>query len=417
MFAFFSVDSASLGLAGTDVDAEVAGNGALGDVFTSGGAGGNQLLYDSVNAVLLDAGDELDALDAFFYTGGDIPPPPIKQLVNIYPGVRLPSGGFWINICDMTLPNVINLSIKIKLCDPQHNSVTITYTNRIVGFGGGNGFLKALIMAAQLRAATFNKPGVGPTPIFGGVAIRPPVNQPGNIVAQVCANVSQSLIDCGYDLDGLCVSMSNWTASIIPIPLREQPEPWKRRYMVTVPEPPTQDGLFRLTTGVPDPVSPQVVVYQTPFSAGEPPQSILVRILEQIMLDGGSGSVDFGANTLTVENLGLEPPPGTDNEFGPYIFEGGALDNPLDVTIEAFGAKPFPPTHPLGDDCWRTEVGPNSQIGLSTNPGPAIEIPPGFFGPGADPFFQIVPLAGVPGSCGDGDTLVRRLDDLVLDIR
>ncbi len=412
MFAFFSVDAGSLGLPGTQVAAQAAGNGALGDVFTSGGAGSNQLLYDSVDHILLDGGDEMDALDATFY-GGGFPPIPEKPLVNIYPGVRLPSGGFWINICDMTLPSVINLSIKIKLCDPQMNSVTITYTNKIVGFGGGNGFLKALIMAAQLRAATFNKPGVGPTPVFGGVQIRPPVGQPGNIVAQVCANVSQDLIDCGYDLDGLCISMSNWTASIIPVPLREQPDPWRRRYGVAIPEAPEEDGLFRLTTGVPDPVLPQVVVYQTPFSAGEPPQSILVRILEQIMLDGGEGELDFATNTLTVKRLGLEPPPDSSNAEGPYIFEGGALDNSMGVTIEGYGAKPVPPTHPLGDDCWHTPVGPATAMGI----GGGDNIPPlpaDFFGPGSDPFVGVVPLQGDPIGPGNTDTKVKRLDDLIL---
>ncbi len=410
MFAFFSVDAASLGLPGTDVASEVAGNGAQGDVFTSGGALGNQLLYDGRDHILLDAGDEMDALDAIFYGGGDIPPPPIKPLVNIYPGVRLPSGGFWINICDMTLPNVINLSIKIKLCDPMHNSVTITYTNKIVGFGGGNGFLKALIMMAQLNAATFNKPGVGPTPIFGGIQVRPPVGQPGNIVAQVCANVSQALIDCGYDLDGLCISMSNWTASIIPVPLREQPEPWKRRYMVTVPQAPEDNGLFRLTTGAPDPVFPQVVVYQTPFSAGESPSAILGRILDQILGDGGIATLI--GTVLTIEELAVEPPPDSSNAFGPYIFEGGALDNSLGVTIEGFGAKPVPPTHPLGDDCWHTPENPGSTVRFGA--GNDIPIPPGFFGPGSDPFFGEVPLAGVPVGPGNTDTKIGRLDDLIL---
>jgi len=414
MYAYFSVDAASNGLPMTDVAVQTSiGNGAEGDIFSSGGAGANFLLYDAVDDILLSGSDEMDALEADLYSGGgDIPPPPEKPGFCPYPGVRLPSGGFWINICDMTLPNVVNVSISVKICDPDHNSSEIKRNARIVGFGGGNGQLKAAIMAGQLRSMTITKPDGTVVPVFAGIQIRPPVGQPNGIVAQVCANISPAMIDCGYNIDGICISMSNWTATIIPIPLEEEPDPWERRYEVTIPEPPTQDGIFGLSTGAPDPVFPLVIRYETPFFIGEPQNAILQRIADQINTDGGDAMVDGG--TMTVRNLGVEPP--TDpitNAQGPYIFEGGALDNELDVTIEAYGANPEDPTHPLGDDLWHTVPG-SGDLRFGPAPGEIPELPAGFFGPGSDPFSGVIELGSDPVGPGNADTILERLDDIIL---
>jgi len=413
MYAYFSVDAGSSGLPGTDIaNQSTIGNGAEGDIYSSGGAGTHFLLYDAVGDILLTGADEMDALEADLYSGGGIiPPPPEKPPFCPYPGVRIPNGGFWVNICDMQLPDTVNVSISVKICNPDGTSQEIVQVARLVGLGGANGALKAAVMAGQLRAMSIVKPDGTVVPVFAGIQIRPPVGQPGNIVAQVCANISQGMIDCGYNIDAICISMSNWTATIIPIPLDEDDDPFRRKYELFLPEPPSDDGIFGITFGEPDIVAPVVERIETPFLSGESVIAIFTRIRDQINMQGGIASIGPD-NQLVIDQLGTEPAPDPDGIEGPYIFEAGALDNPLPVTIAAFGVDPVPITHPLGIDRWATVDGTGS-VDFGAGPG-QIEIPPDFFGPGSEPFFGQVQLAGDPVGPGNSDTIVERLDDFRL---
>jgi subtilisin family serine protease len=65
---------------------------------------------------------------------------------------------------------------------------------------------------------------------------------------------------------------------------------------------------------------------------------------------------------------------------------------------------------PPGSDCWTTPCG-GTQYSFADNP-----LPPGFFGPGSDPFTGTVTLGGTPSGPLGTDTEIARLDTLVFDL-
>ncbi len=75
-------------------------------------------------------------------------------------------------------------------------------------------------------------------------------------------------------------------------------------------------------------------------------------------------------------------------------------------TVSCPNTKGVPP----GSDCWSTPCG-GTQYSFADNP-----LPPGFFGPGSDPFTGSVTLGGVPSGPLGTDTEIARLDTMVFDL-
>ncbi|MCA9288512.1 MAG: hypothetical protein KDA05_08000, partial [Phycisphaerales bacterium] len=266
------------------------------------------------------------------------PPPPPPP----YPGIRIPNNQFWIAVCDSTLPDVVTVSTKVTLCDGSGRRFTIRNFNRIQlpAAAGRDARAKANLMAQQLNAILVPTP-LGPKPAFIAV-IGPPTQFPGapGIQLQVCVSINPALAACGFSLEGFCMSMTNWTAYIIPVPRVPHP-PARRRPVMVIPDPPSDPGSFRMTFGNGDPLFPLVQQVQVPFQAGEKPENILRRMADEINMIGGQAHVR--GNRLLTEGLPIEPAPSTQLGEGPYVYECGALDNQVEIQIEALSLHSVDP--------------------------------------------------------------------------
>lgn len=140
--------------------------------------------------------------------------------------------------------------------------------------------------------------------------------------------VNQEVIDCGWNIDAVCFSFSNWTASIIPKPvLGWFPDP-VRCMLMRADGIAEQEGLVRITTRDAFGDGGVEVAYQVPILLGQDAASILPLLADQINADGGEASIDSDG-WLSVRHLGAEPPQSDmDGSSGPLIIEMGALGIP-----------------------------------------------------------------------------------------
>ncbi len=345
---YFSVDINSLGIATTGVARERARNGARGDIFVSGCGGLNSLVLDSRDYIRLGVNDDIDGLELAaegFSQPGAWPGAPTRDPATLPPNYRPPSqakavGEFWIGICDTTIPKDVFIEVEIKMCDPMGNPVTITKTDRVKA-GGNDADAKANIIRDHLIGMTIPKAGGNAKPIFTVQKQPPDPNHfPGmpQIVGEVCCVVNQDVIDQGWAVDAICLSMTNWTATIVASsekrPGADPNCPFFRKWTFFVRNVPLQPGFFRATFGNGDISNPQTVAVISPFGAGESAASIAFNIASSINVMGGL-AMSIG-NTVEVARAPIEPSPaGGGIAFGPTLLEAGAFENDLLIGIRA----------------------------------------------------------------------------------
>jgi hypothetical protein len=348
---YFSVDETSVGEIGTAVrqrSIQSAHHG--GDIYTSTLGGTHLLFYRADRQIRLGAGDVLDALklgsfdqaDPFpmYRAGGPDPDDEPEKPMNCppYRGIGAPIGCIWVEICDTPVAARTNYEVVVKLCKADGTEVEVRMADEVSPMGNSDGDAKANDIAQILGKLEFTKPETGETiKIFNNVAKElPPQNVMGNnIVGEVCGFVSQELIDCGYNLDAICLSYTNWTASIIAKPVMGWFPDTVRQMVVDMDGVAESDGLVRITTrggyGAGDPEMEFVV----PVAAGQEVTGALVPIMFQINDSGGLSYID-DEQRLVIERLGLEPEAGSDGSSGPLISEIGVNGVPSIVTtIEA----------------------------------------------------------------------------------
>ncbi|MGE3108205.1 MAG: hypothetical protein AB7G11_07590 [Phycisphaerales bacterium] len=347
---YFSVDVNSLGVPATGVARERARNGARGDIFVSGCGGLNSLVLDSREYIQLGVNDDIDGLEVpsqGFGQPGAWPGAPTRDPSTLPPNYRPPSqakaiGEFWIGICDTVIPKDIFIEVEIKMCDSMGNTMTITKTDRVKA-GGNDADAKANIIRNHLIGMTVPKAAGPAKPIFSAVAKQAPPDPthfPGmpGIVAEVCCAVNQDVIDQGWAVDAICLSMTNWTATIVASsekrPGANPNCPFFRKWDFFIRNIPFQDGFFRATFGNADPSNPQTIAVFSPFLAGESQASIAFNIASSINAMGGlARSV---GSTVEVARAPIEPSPAAGGiAFGPALLEAGAFENDLLIGIRA----------------------------------------------------------------------------------
>jgi hypothetical protein len=349
---YFSVDELSVGEIGTEIRNRYQTSSFHGgDIYRTGLSGGHQLHYEADGLIRLGAGDVLDALkqgsldplDPFpmYRAGGPNPSDEPQKPPHCppYRGIGVPIGCIWIEICDTPLPDEVNWSVTIKMCKADGTEMEITATDNIKGLGNGNPDAKADEIAKIFGALKFPKPGEDPDeiPLFKQVTKSvPPQNVMGNnITGEVCMFVNQDVIDCGWNIDAICFSFTNWTASIIPKPVKGWfPDP-VRDISMLVEGISEHEGLVRITSRDDFGVDGTEMVFVATVEPGVPGSVTLPAIAEQINETGGLASVDADG-WLHIEHLGAEPPVGEDGSSGPLVIEMGALAVPsLAITQQA----------------------------------------------------------------------------------
>lgn len=262
---YFSVDETSVGVPGSDVRfRSLTSLHHGGDIYLSGLAGSHTLLHEADRRIRLGAGDVLDALklgstdpaDPFpMYIAG-LPDPndePRKPMnCPPYRGGGAPIGTFWVEVCDADVPSVVNWCIEIKMCDANGNTMSIKKGDSVIGMASANPHVKAQLIKDAFESMMFDKPGEDPDsiPLFVGLAKNvPPINvgRPG-ITGEVCGFVNQDVIDCGWNVDAICFSFSNWTAQIVVRQVRGWFPDVRRMPVITVEGSSEIDGILRVST-------------------------------------------------------------------------------------------------------------------------------------------------------------------------
>jgi len=353
---YFSVDETSVGGTGSDVRMRsLTSPFHGGDIYRTGLVGDNKLLYEADGLIRLGAGDVLDALkqgsldqaDPFpmYRAGGPLPGNQPMKPPNCppYRGIGVPIGCIWIEICDTPLPDTVNWSVKIKMCKADGTTMEIEVEDTIKGLGNGNPDTKADEIAKIFGALKFPKPGEDPDeiPLFKDVAKQvPPANVMGNnITGEVCMVVNQDVIDCGWNIDAICFSFSNWTASIIAKPvLGWFPDP-VRQMTLGIEGIAEEEGVVRVTSRSALDDTGFEVAFVASVLPGLDGSEVLPLIAQQINDKGGQASVGPDRR-LTIKHVANEPLPGDDGSTGPLIIEMGALAVPsLQITLEASLAR------------------------------------------------------------------------------
>ncbi|MBO6514613.1 MAG: hypothetical protein JJ974_11670 [Phycisphaerales bacterium] len=337
---YFSVDETSVGAIGTEVrQRSLTSLHHGGDVYLSGVVGANTLLYESDLQIRLGAGDVLDALklgsgdpaDPFpMYGPGGITLLDIPRKPNACPPYRgggAPIGGGWVEVCDSPVPTIVNWQLELKMCDANGNVMSIVKNGRIRGAATPDPNIKAQLIKDVFDSMRFPKPGQTPNaiPVFSKVQKNvPPVNVPRpGITGEVCFAVSQDVIDCGWNIDQICFSFSNWTANIIPIPVLGWFPDVERRPMMRVDGIAKIDGLLRVSST--DTLGPGGVdqSFVVPIAAGQDGGSAVLELADQINSMGGFALVDSDFQ-MSIRDLPLEPPTNSEGVSGPAVYEGGA---------------------------------------------------------------------------------------------
>lgn len=346
---YFSVDELSVGEIGTEIRQRYQ-NSAFhgGDIYRTALASDHQLHYRADGLIRLGAGDVLDALkqgsldpaDPFpmYRAGGPDPDDEPRKPGSCppYRGIGVPIGCIWIEICDTPLPDTVNWSVTIKMCKADGTEMEITASDMIGGLGNSDPDAKADEIAKIFGSLEFPKPGEDPDtiPLFKQVTKSvPPMNVMGNnITGEVCMFVNQDVIDCGWNIDAICFSFTNWTASIIPKPVRNWfPDP-VRCYSLRVDGIAEHEGLVRVTSRDAFGDDGNEMAFAAPVFPGLPGFEALPPIAQQINDAGGSATIDPDG-FLTIARLGQEPPQGSDGSSGPLVIETGALAVPsLQIT-------------------------------------------------------------------------------------
>lgn len=353
---YFSVDETSVGVPGSDVRLRsLTSLHHGGDIYLGGLAGSHTLLHEADRRIRLCAGDVLDALklgstdpaDPFpMYTPGfpdpnDEPRKPVN--CPPYRGGGAPIGTFWVEVCDADVPDVVNWSIEIKMCDANGNTMIIKQDGQVRGMASADPNVKAQLIKDAFESMMFDKPGQDPdsVPMFKGLAKSvPPVNvgRPG-ISGEVCGFVNQDVIDCGWNVDAICFSFSNWTAMIVVKPVKGWFPDVKRRLGLTVEGIAEMEGLFRVSSadGFDDGATDMFFV--TPLLPGQPGGVALGDIANQINIAGGLAQFD-GVGTIDIRRLPIEPLPDSEGVSGPLVWEAGALNvGSLQVIVNASLAR------------------------------------------------------------------------------
>lgn len=348
---YFSVDETSVGVPGSDVRTRsLTSPFHGGDIYKTALSGGHHVLYEAEKLIRLGEGDVLDALklgsldptDPFplYRAGGPNPGDQPRKPVNCppYRGIGVPIGCIWIEICDTPLPAIVNWSVKIKLCRADGTTMEVDAADIIKGIGNGNPDAKADAIAQIFASLSIPKPGEDPDviPIFKQVTKSvPPMNVMGNnITGEVCMFVNQDLIDCGWNVDAICFSFSNWTASIIPKPVIGWFPDARRCYVFSLDGIAKEGGLVRVTSRDALGDGGLEMAFVAPILPGTLGADVLPPIASQINDFGGLASIGSDG-CLIIEHVGAEPPAGSDGSYGPLIIEMGALSIPsLAVNIE-----------------------------------------------------------------------------------
>ena len=353
---YFSVDETSVGEIGSDVrQRSLTSLHHGGDIYMSGVTGGHLLLHEADKRIRLGAGDVLDALklgstdpaDPFpMYVPG-FPDPTLRPMKPAscppYRGGGVPIGTIWVEVCDADVPSVVNWSIKIKMCDANGNTMEITKDGQVRGMASSDPFVKAQLIKDAFESAEFDKPGHDPDsiPVFVGIGVNvPPVNVPRpGISGEVCMFVNQDLIDCGWNIDGICFSFSNWTAMIVV----EQVDGWffdvKRQPTLHVEGISDSESLLRISAT--DAVGPGGIdaAFMVPVLPGMDGLTALNMLSDQILFMGGFAPVSPDGE-MVVEMLPIEPPPTPEGLWGPLVYEAGSLNNAgFQVTVGASLAR------------------------------------------------------------------------------
>lgn len=350
---YFSVDETSTGVIGSDVRMRsLTSPHHGGDIYFSGAFGNHVLLHAAEKRIRLGAGDVLDALklgssdqaDPFpmFAPGdpnpGDEPEKPIT--CPPYRGTGVPIGTTWIEVCDQPVPNVVNWSIKIKMCDANGNVMEIDVAGPTIrGSASADPFVKAKMIKDAFESIEFPKPGHDPDsiPMFNNLVINvPPINvaRPG-ISAEVCMFTNQDVIDCGWNIDDICFSFSNWTANIIVKPVKGWFPDVKRHPLMQATGFAEVDTILRVSTSDGPDEGATDVVYSVPVAAGMGGPEALVLLSEHINKKGGVTFVNADG-VMTIVELPLEPPPDSEGLSGPFVWEAGAPGaNTMQITVAA----------------------------------------------------------------------------------
>lgn len=362
---YFSVDETSVGAIGTEVrQRSLTSLHHGGDIYLSGTLGANTLLYESDLQIRLGAGDVLDALklgsgdpaDPFpmYSPGGitllDIPRKPVS--CPPYRGGGVPIGGAWIEVCDSPVPSVVNWEIILKMCDANGNVMQIRKSGRIKGKATADPDVKAQLIKDAFESMKFPKPGQVPDaiPVFSILAKSvPPINVPRpGISGEVCIAVNQDVVDCGWNIDQICFSFSNWTANIIPIPVLGWFPDVVRWPLMSVDGVADIDGLLRVSATDTLGLGGIDQSFVVSFVAGQDGLSVIQDLAETINIQGGDAAVDADG-MMTIRSLPIEPPVNTEGVSGPAVYEGGAPGvTGLQVTMGGYLARgPGSPCNPV----------------------------------------------------------------------
>jgi hypothetical protein len=358
---YFTVSQLSVGEIGSDVRQRSLSPGLVaGDIYLSGTAGGHTLLHKGDGRLLLFQNDVTDALklgsedplDPFPMYGLGFPDPGLRPQkppnCPPYRGGGVPIGLLWVEVCDADVPNIVNWEIRLKMCDANGNTMEIAQGGQVKGKASSDPQVKAQMIKDAFESMTFNKPGHDPEniPIFVGVSkFVPPffVPRPG-ITGEVCMFVNQDLIDCGWNIDRICFSFSNWTANIIVEPVEGWFPDVKRMPLLQVEGVSESkfEGLLRLrasdAAGNTDP-TPATRTWAVPVFPGDDGLLKLHELSDLIALEGGFAPVDADG-VMTIHSLPMEPPPTPEGLWGPLVYEAGANSVAgLQVTVGAALAR------------------------------------------------------------------------------
>jgi hypothetical protein len=353
---YFSVDETSVGEIGSDVrQRSISSLHHGGDIYLSGVGGAHLLLHEADRRLGLGAGDVLDALklgstdplDPFPMYAPGFPDPadePEKPMnCPPYRGNGVPIGTIWVEVCDADVPNIVNWQIEIKMCDGNGNTMSVIKQGRVRGAASSNPHVKAQMIKDAFESVMLDKPGQMPPaiPVFKGFGKNvPPVNVPRpGITGEVCMFVNQEVIDCGWNVDRICFSFSNWTANIIVKPVKGWFPDAKRRMSLQVEGVSDSDALLRISATDSDGPGGIDASFAVPVAAGQDGFSALLELSAQIADMGGFAPVSLDGEMI-VESLPIEPPMTPEGLFGPLVYEAGVINNSdLQVTVGASLAR------------------------------------------------------------------------------
>ncbi len=353
---YFSVSRLSVGVPGSDVRLRSQTSAYHGgDIYMSGAFGDNTLLHEADRRILMAPGDVLNALklgsgdplDPFPMYGPGFPDPadePEKPMsCPPYRGTGVPIGTIWVEVCDAEVPNIVNWQIEVKMCDGNGNTMSVVKQGRVKGAASSDPHVKAQMIKDAFESVMLDKPGQMPPaiPVFKGFAkYVPPINVPRpGITGEVCMFVNQEVIDCGWNVDRICFSFSNWTANIIVKPVKGWFPDAKRRMSLQVNGVAESDALLRISATDSNGPGGIDVSFAVPVAAGQDGLSALHELSNHIADMGGFAPVSPDGEMI-VEALPIEPPITPEGLFGPLVYEAGAINNAdLQITVGASLAR------------------------------------------------------------------------------